>query len=200
MGKDLVTGGSFGMTVKQIAEALGVAESTVRNKVKELFPDKTINGLPTILGEDEVVAIKRSIVPRNLTLKSKLDLANTDLEMYEKMAAVQTWLVSKIEQLKSERDDAVRRNTILMHVSKTYTATEIAKEVGLRSAQELNESLEQGGIQYKVNGTWVPTAEYSGLGYFDIKQEVLDNGTVVYHRKITQPGRDFIVREIFGIE
>lgn len=31
------------------------------------------------------------------------------------------------------------------------------------------------------------------MGYEDIKQEVLDNGKVIYHRKITQMGREFIL-------
>lgn len=31
------------------------------------------------------------------------------------------------------------------------------------------------------------------LGYNGIKQEVLDSGQVVYHRKITQLGREFIL-------
>lgn len=36
-------------------------------------------------------------------------------------------------------------------------------------------------------------SKYSDLGYEEVKQEVLDNGKVVYHRKITQLGRDFII-------
>jgi anti-repressor protein len=81
----------------------------------------------------------------------------------------------------------------LMHVSKLYTATEIAKELGMRSAQELNIELEKRHIQYFQNGTWIPHADYSDCGYFSIKQQVLDNGKVVYDRKITQDGRAFIL-------
>ena len=39
-------------------------------------------------------------------------------------------------------------------------------------------------------------SDYSNLGYEEIKQEVLDNGTVVYHRRITQAGREFIINLI----
>ena len=88
---------------------------------------------------------------------------------------------------------AEQRNAVLMHVNKTYTMTEIAKELGLRSAIELNKMLSEMHIQYKVNNTWVMYSDYSNLGYEEIKQEVLDNGTVVYHRKITQAGREFII-------
>jgi len=80
-----------------------------------------------------------------------------------------------------------------MHVSKTYTATEIAKEMGMRSAQELNKFLADNKIQYLHNDTWLPYSDFSSLGYFDIKQEILDSGKVVYHRRITQDGRAFIL-------
>lgn len=51
-------------------------------------------------------------------------------------------------------------------------------------------------IQYKVNGTWVMYSDYSNLGYEEIKQEVLDNGHVIYHRRITQLGREFIINKV----
>lgn len=71
--------------------------------------------------------------------------------------------------------------------------TEIAKELNLKSATELNKMLADKRIQYKVNDTWVLYSDYSNLGYEDIKQEVLDSGKVIYHRKITQLGREFIL-------
>lgn len=108
--------------------------------------------------------------------------------------------IKAFQALKEERAariEAERKNAVLMHVSKTYTATEIAKELGLKSANELNRELEKRGIQFKVNNTWVPKADYADKGFFDIKQEVLDTGTVVYHRRITQNGRTFIL-ELFN--
>ena len=80
-----------------------------------------------------------------------------------------------------------------MHVNKTYTMTEIAKELNLKSAIELNNKLSDMKVQFKTNKTWVLYSKYSNLGYEEIKQEILDNGRVVYHRKITQTGRDFII-------
>ena len=72
--------------------------------------------------------------------------------------------------------------------------TEIAKELNTKSATILNRILSDAKIQYQSNGTWVMYSKYSDLGYETIKQEVLDNGKVVYHRRITQLGRDFILR------
>lgn len=106
-------------------------------------------------------------------------------------------LLTKLKEEREARVEAEKKNAILMHVNKTYTMTEIAKELGLKSAIELNKILAEKKIQYKVNGTWVMYSQYSNLGYEEIKQEVLDSGRVVYHRRITQLGRSFIL-EVIG--
>ena len=83
---------------------------------------------------------------------------------------------------------------ILTHVNKTYTSTEISKELRFKSANELNKKLHDLGIQYKQNETWILYSKYSNLAYVDIKQEVLDSGRVVYHRRWTQIGREFLIK------
>lgn len=103
-------------------------------------------------------------------------------------------LLIKLKEERAARVEAERRNAILMHVNKTYTVTEIAKELGLKSAIQLNKILAEKKIQYQVNGTWVMYSKYSNLGYEEIKQEVLDSGRVIYHRRITQLGREFILQ------
>lgn len=103
-------------------------------------------------------------------------------------------LLTKLKEERAARVEAERRNAILMHVNKTYTVTEIAKELGLKSAIQLNKILAEKKIQYQVNGTWVMYSKYSNLGYEEIKQEVLDSGRVIYHRRITQLGREFILQ------
>ena len=103
-------------------------------------------------------------------------------------------LLTKLKEERTARVEAERRNAILMHVNKTYTVTEIAKELGLKSAIQLNKILAEKKIQYQVNGTWVMYSKYSDSGYEEIKQEVLDSGRVIYHRRITQLGREFILQ------
>ena len=102
-------------------------------------------------------------------------------------------LLTTLKKECKARIEADRKNSILMHVNKTYTATEIAKELGLKSAIELNKKLTEKKIQYKQNNTWVMYSKYADRGFEQIKQEVLDNGRVVYHRRFTQLGRDFIL-------
>lgn len=73
-------------------------------------------------------------------------------------------LLMKLKEERFARVEAEKQVAILTHVNKTYTCTEIAKELGLKSAIELNNKLKVLGIQYKVNQTWVPYTKYSELG------------------------------------
>lgn len=102
-------------------------------------------------------------------------------------------LLIKLKEEKENRIKAERKNAILMHTNKTYTATEIAKELGFKSATALNKDLCDKGIQYKVNNTYVLYSDYASLGYVSIKQQILDSGKEVYNRHFTQEGRDFIL-------
>ena len=102
-------------------------------------------------------------------------------------------LLTKLKEEKEARIEAERKNAILMHVNKTYTTTEIAKELDMRSAIELNKKLAEMKVQYKQNKTWVLYSNYSSCGYTEIKQRVLDTDKVVYDRAWTQLGRDFIL-------
>ena len=103
-------------------------------------------------------------------------------------------LLTKLKKERQSRVESERKNAILTHVNKTYTMTEIAKELNLKSAIQLNKLLADRKIQYNVNGTWVLYSPYSSMGYEEIKQEILDSGKVIYHRRITQLGREFILQ------
>jgi len=103
-------------------------------------------------------------------------------------------LATDLKNERLRRLEAEKTNAILMHVNKTYTTTEIAKELGLKSAIALNNSLEKKGVQFKQNKTWVLYSKHANQGYVEIKQEVLDNGHVIYHRRWTQIGREFLLK------
>lgn len=81
----------------------------------------------------------------------------------------------------------------LIHNNKIYMTTQISKELGFRSAIELNKALEKMGIQFKQNGTWVLDAKYAKNQYTYTKQIILDSGRITYDRRWTGKGRDFIL-------
>jgi len=102
-------------------------------------------------------------------------------------------LVTTLHTLAEKAQAAERKIAILSHVNKTYTATEIAKELEFPSAIVFNKFLAREKVQFKVNGTWELYSDYAGLGLVEIKQEVLDNGHVIYHRRWTQLGREWLL-------
>ena len=169
------------MTIAEVADVLGVEPQTIRHHVRNLFPEIAKQGVQTKLNEFHVVEIKKKMVPTE-SVKN----AVTDSEMSMRIAEDLLWLKAKIV----EYDKKV---TLLMHTTKTYSATELAKELGMSSAQELNQKLYELGIQYKTNNTWVLYSKYAELGYTEIKQFIHDNGAVCYDRKFTQKGREFVL-------
>ena len=123
-------------------------------------------------------------------------------EVLERSIQDPDYMIGLLTALKEERQkrlEAEKTVNILMHVNKTYTATEIAKELGFKSARQLNKDLERRKIQYNQNGTWVLFSQYADKGYVEIKQEVLDNGKVIYHRRFTQRGREFLLK-LYGVQ
>lgn len=81
---------------------------------------------------------------------------------------------------------------------KLYTATEIAKELDIVSAQKLNKLLALAGFQYKVNGTWVPYAKFTKMGLVKIYSDAKG----IYSREFTPAGREYvsgIVADIRGM-
>ena len=144
---------------------------------------------------DKVKPFKHWVTSEVLPTIRKHGAYATD-DTIDKIIANPDFGIKLLTELKEEREKRIeseRQNAILMHVNKTYTATEIAKECNLKSANELNKLLNDKGVQFKSGGTWVLYSKYANLGYEEIKQEVLDNGHVIYHRKFTQIGRKFII-------
>lgn len=105
-------------------------------------------------------------------------------------------LIAAATKLKEERQarlEAEKQRDKLLHQNKLYTTSEIAKELGLSSATKLNNLLSEKKIQYKQNGTWLLYSKYSEMELVSIKQQPLDNGKIIYDRKWTGKGRDFIL-------
>lgn len=110
-------------------------------------------------------------------------------------------LIAAATKLKEERQarlEAEKQRDKLLHQNKLYTTSEIAKELGLSSATKLNNLLAEKKMQYKQNGTWLLYSKYSEMELVSIKQQALDNGKIIYDRKWTGKGRDFILNKFEG--
>lgn len=175
------------MSIKEVAEIFNKDESTIRKIGKELFPGIFKNGISTRLNEAQVTAIKLNLGKNSELAKTELE---KDLIIFQGMQILQ----ERIKILTEQKDQAENQIKMLVHdFNKTYTTTEISKELNLKSAYQLNDILASKKIQYKQNGTWVLYSDYSDKGYTSIKETVLDSGKIVYDRLWTGKGRQFIL-------
>jgi len=184
------------LTIIQVTDNLGRIQKV--NAVNE-------SGLYQVIFQSrksEAKKFKKWVTSEVLPAIRKYGLYATD-EVIEKTLNNPDFMISILQKLKEEkeaRERAEEKIVILTHTNKLYTSTEIAKELGFKSAIAFNRRLKELGVQFKVNGTWVLSAKYANLGYESIKQEVLDNGKVIYDRKWTQLGREFLLNLFKRIE
>lgn len=103
-------------------------------------------------------------------------------------------LLTKLKEEKNLRLKVEKERDLLIHDDKTYTTTELAKELGFRSARAFNQELHNRGIQYQICGSWVLYSKYATEGYTELKQSYAPNGEIIYHAKWTGKGRMFLLK------
>jgi prophage antirepressor-like protein len=209
--------GTIYLNLEDVSRGLGFVDNS---KGVEYIRWNTVSGYLKDFGFSQEVA-KDQFIPENifyrLAMKAKneiaekfqIKVADEILPSIRKHGAYMTeitidkilndpdfgiQLLTTLKEERRRRMEAERTNHILMHVNKTYTSTEIGKELGFKSASAFNQSLGAKKIQFKQNEPWVLYSQYADRGYVEIKQEVLDNGRVIYHRRWTQFGREFLLK------
>lgn len=112
----------------------------------------------------------------------------------------QLLLTQQKEQAEQERDAAEELVGDVMQDPTTYSATEIAKDLGLKSAQKLNKWLQDIGFHYKQGKKWLPYAKYSDQGLVDLKLEDTKHGFKVKTEKFTNKGKMWILEKWKGLQ
>jgi len=166
------------MTIKQVAEALGTAESTIRNKAADLFPDVVVNGKTTYLLAEQVQKIKDSLVPRTITLKSKVEAAVTELDMIEKARDVMLYLTAKVEEQRAALALAapkVESFEALMRSDKQLSITDASKHFGLHPQVEVFPYLRARGY---FTSRDLPTQAAIDAGYLSLKVTTSRSGQI----------------------
>ena len=130
----------------------------------------------------------------------------------EKMIADPDFAISLLNTLKEERiarQQAEEAKVIaekerdvysdmvddVMQDDHTYTATEIAKDLGLRSANVLNKWLVEIGFFYKSGKYYIPYSKYSQKGFTSHKLYDTGHGFNVKTIKFTNAGKIWIVEK-----
>ena len=84
---------------------------------------------------------------------------------------------------------------------KTYYTSEIAEELGFTSTTlfdiVFNVELVKRGIKFETKDENELTGDYDIMNYLDFERIPLEDGSIIYIRKWTQEGRDFLL-ELLG--
>lgn len=95
---------------------------------------------------------------------SRKELAQMILEQEEEKERLVEQNRLQERQLKESAPKVEYFETVLQSVN-TYTSTQLAKEVGLKSADQLHKKLREMKVMYYQSGQWLLTAKYCGKGY-----------------------------------
>ena len=142
--------------------------------VNEVLPSIRKNGTYSLDKTPQVEAPKTYLEALKAAVRIQEDLENQGKELIAAKKTINT----------------------LTHTKQTYTTSQIAKELGMKSAQELNALLLQRGMHYKQNGSWMLVSWLSGKGYTSMKN-FTPKGTelVMYNTQWTQAGRLFLLEK-----
>lgn len=193
------------MNTKEVAQALGVSESTVQRHAKKL--GLTENGKQTELDERAVTVIKTKIERSGRTdLRNVAELPNinTDLEMMVLDAKVAEWKTRKIEQLKKQLADAqpkIAFHDAVTGSKDTIDIGEAAKVLAIPGLgrNKLFDVLRIKGVLMLNNQ---PYQKYVDAGYFRTIESSYtkpDGSTHVNIKTVVyQRGLDFIRRAVLN--
>lgn len=118
------------------------------DRIKELLR----TGVTTISNDDEAISYAMQV------LNKRLEQAKQEKAMLEQQ---NNYLANKIKETAPKVQYV---DNVLQSVN-TYTSTQMAKELGMREAEQLHRLLKEKGIMFKQSGQWMLTAKYSGKGY-----------------------------------
>lgn len=199
MAHNVFLGSEKLMTVKQVAEALGCDDETVRRHIKKMWPDQFENGIAASLDEAQVTYVKKMLeLSGRSDLRNVAELPKTKLEKQLLIRQAMELQDEIINELKLELAASESRVQRLIHDDRTFTTTELAKEIGFKSAQEFNQAMLGKGILYKdTRGVWLLHSKYAGKDFQRIKDREV-NGKVVYYAEWTGIGRDWLLGVFFA--
>jgi kilA protein, putative phage-related DNA binding protein len=94
-----------------------------------------------------------------------LQVAQSTIERHQQqLEAAQATINSQSAQLKAQASKVEYTDNVL-NSTNTYTSTQIAKELDLRTAEQLHGMLKDLGVMIRQSGQWMLSAKYCGQNY-----------------------------------
>lgn len=150
-GGDISQQGTWGhrLVAIRVAQKLNPALAVwVDMRIEELLT----TGVTTVSNDDEAIAYAMQV------LNKRLEQAKQEKAMLEQQ---NLYLANEIKEAAPKVQYV---DNVLQSVN-TYTSTQIAKELGMREAEQLHKVLKEKSVIFKQSGQWMLTAKYSEKGY-----------------------------------
>lgn len=108
------------------------------------------------------------------------EILNTRLQLAtQKVQILESTVEKQVEQIQMLAPKATYTDEVLQSTA-TYTLTQVAHDLNMRSVFELTGWLQKKGILYRQSNQWQPTAKVSGKHYFTTRtaKYIQSDGTV----------------------
>lgn len=135
----------------------------VDSKLEELLT----TGVATVSNDDEVIAQAMSVLQR------RLEANQQRVQMLQGTVEIQEQEIKTLAPKATYTDEVLQSTT-------TYTLTQVAHDLNMRSVFELTGWLQKKGILYRQSNQWQPTAKVAGKHYFATRtaKYIQSDGTV----------------------
>jgi len=165
------------MTIKEVADSLGVSYALVIKRVNEIFPDKVKNGKITYLNEYEVTAVSMRIKENSslITSDDRRKLPTTQAE--EALMIVKGYELAIQRYKKLEEENAILKpkaalaDAALRDESKHYSIRDAGKHLGL-SQTEIFDIMRDNGL---LTGKNIPSQKSLNLGLLTLRTNVSES-------------------------
>lgn len=120
--------------------------------------------LPAIRQTGGYIAAQPEDTPELIMARASMVAQSTIEKSQRQLQAAQAVITHQSEQLK-EQAPKVEYTDNVLNAATTYTSTQMAKELDLRTAEQLHALLKSWGIMIRQSGQWMLSAKYCGQSY-----------------------------------
>lgn len=196
------------MTVKEVAEVLGYQPDTIQKTAKRLESENIIGRIEIrsdsthamLLSKEQVQTIKTYLVPRDLTLKNKVESAITEIDRQKTIMLAMQYLKEDYDKMKQRAEIAEQKcieqrpkvefaETITADQHSTFDMAHVAQELKLPYGKNTLFAILRDLGTLKSDNT--PYQRYVDTGYFKVYPVPTPVGTKLT-TKVTQRGIDYI--------
>ena len=195
------------MTVREVAEVLGVTDEAIKKHIRELYPDLMQERVTTYLNEEQITAVKQK-----MRLTTKVASAITDLEAAAMLIKSAEHFKVRFEQEQKARVEAENKLAIAEpkaafydQVADSQDAIEMRNVAALLNIPDLGRNKLFAMLREKkiLDDGNIPYREYQDRGYFRVIEKPWFDRSNEPHIELvtltTQKGLEYIRRLATGV-